>query len=378
MTGTINPLGPRLPDVQRIALLRGGGLGDLVFVLPAAQALRTAYPDAELVLLGTQGHAAILRERPGPIDRVEILPTATGVFALAPGAEPDAGEQDAFFHRVTARPIDLAVQAHGGGRWSNPLLRRLGARHTIGARSPDAVALDRWLPYRYHQHEALRWLEVVELVGATGPATARLTVTERDRREADACLAGLPRPLVVVHPGATDPRRCWPERGFAEVVGALVDAGCGIAVIGTPDEAGLVDLIVAGRRAVRGLAGALSLSGLVGVLDRADVVLANDSGPRHLAEAVGTPTIGLFWCGNMINAGPLGRARNRVLIGWTTHCPVCGARLTDGGGGADCGHEDSWIASIAAPAVIEEVLTLLAEHSVRPAAIPPRSASPPR
>jgi hypothetical protein len=43
---------------------------------------------------------------------------------------------------------------------------------------------------------------------------------------------------------------------------------------------------------------------------------------RHLAEALGTPTVGLFWCGNMIKAAPFGRAANRMLIGWTVRCPV--------------------------------------------------------
>ncbi len=357
MAMNIGPLGPRLSDVHRIALLRGGGLGDLVFVLPAAQALRDAYPDAELVLLGTPAHAELLRDRPGPIDTGYPLPVAAGVFA-----GPETITDAEFFRQVTQKPIDLAVQAHGGGRWSNPFLLRLGARHTIGTRSQDAVELDRWLPYRYYQHEALRWLEVVGLAGATGDITPRLSVTDRDRDEADAALRGLPEPTIVLHPGATDPRRRWPAQRFADVAARLADAGHGVAVLGSADERDLVERVVgsAGRGAnAVGLAGRLSLSGLVGVLARAAVVVANDSGPRHLAEAVGTPTVGLFWCGNVINAGPFGRAVNRVLIGWTVHCPVCGAALTDGGGGPDCGHDESWVDGIAADVVFHDVCDLL-------------------
>ena len=62
--------------------------------------------------------------------------------------------------------FDLAVQLHGGGRFSNPFLLRLGARHTVGSRTEDAAPLERTIPYTYYQHEPLRGLEVVGLAGA--------------------------------------------------------------------------------------------------------------------------------------------------------------------------------------------------------------------
>lgn len=339
-------------DVRRIAVLRGGGLGDLVFALPACQALRTAYPDAELTLLGTPAYAALLTGRPGPVDRVVPLPTARGVHE---GPGPDAEE---FFRWARAEHFDLAVQAHGGGRWSNPFLLHLGARHTIGTRTPDAVAPERWLPYRYHQHETVRWLELVGLAGATGGIRAHLAVTDADRAAADAALAGLPRPLVALHPGATDPRRRWPC--FEPLARRLTEAGFGVAVVGTRDEADLVATVAGGtaRGTARGLAGALDVSGLVGVLAASDVVVANDSGPRHLAEAVGTPTVSVFWCANVINAAPFGRARHRVHISWTVRCPVCGLGLTDPSG-PTCDHRESWVAGVPLPDVLADTLELL-------------------
>jgi ADP-heptose:LPS heptosyltransferase len=358
MSNDIGPLGPRLDGVRRIAVLRGGGLGDLVFALPAIQALKDTYPDADVTLLGTPAHAALLADRPGPISRVLPLPVATGVFQPE-HTEPDPAEQDAFFRRANAERFDLAVQAHGGGRWSNPFVRRLGARHAIGAVAADAEPLDRCLPYRYYQHEALRWLELVGLVGATGSIRARLAVTERDQTAGARALAGLPRPVVTIHPGATDPRRRWPITGFADVAARLATDGLGVAVIGSADETELVDRVVrrAHHRAVRGLAGKVDLTGLVGTLAASAVVLANDSGPRHLAEAVGVPTVGVFWCGNMINAGPFGRATRRVRIGWTVRCPACGRDLTAGGTG--CGHRDSWVADVRADDLHADVRDLL-------------------
>jgi ADP-heptose:LPS heptosyltransferase len=354
----IGPVGPPLADVRRIAVLRGGGLGDLMFVLPAVAALRAAYPAAQLVLLGTPSHAELLADRPGPVDRVQVLPVATGVHQSRPTGTSDLPTQAEFFRRVGR--FDLAVQAHGGGRWSNPFLRRLDAQHTIGTRTPDAEPLDRSLPYHYHQHEALRWLELVGLVGATGPVRARLAVTDADR----AATPDLPRPLVTVHPGATDPRRRWPAAGFAAVAAWLAASGVGVVVIGSADEGTLVADVV--RRAdhplVHGLAGRLSLAGLVGTLAASAVVLANDSGPRHIADAIGVPTVSVFWCGNVINAAPFGRGRHRVHIGWTTRCPACGHDLTVPNG-QTCDHEDSWVAGVTAEGVLADVCDLLSRRS---------------
>jgi ADP-heptose:LPS heptosyltransferase len=165
---------------------------------------------------------------------------------------------------------------------------------------------------------------------------------------------------VTVHPGATDPRRRWPVTGFATVARRLAASGVDVAVIGSADERALVADVVrgAGHPLVRDLAGRLDLSGLVGTLAASAVVLANDSGPRHLADAVGVPTVSVFWCGNMINAAPFGRARHRVHIGWTTRCPACGRDLTVRSG-PECGHDDSWVADVAADAVLADACDLL-------------------
>src|SRR3712207_6430154 len=132
--------------------------------LPALAALRSAYPSAELVLLGTPLHADLLAERPGTFaDRVEVVPFSHGVRG---GGEEDIGSLQVFFGKLRQERFDLGVQLHGGGRWSNPFLRRVGARVVVGSRTPDAEPLDRDLPYVLFQHEVLRLLEVVGLAGA--------------------------------------------------------------------------------------------------------------------------------------------------------------------------------------------------------------------
>jgi ADP-heptose:LPS heptosyltransferase len=263
--------------------------------------------------------------------------------------------------------FDLVLQLHGGGAFSNPFVQRLGARVTAGLRAPDAPPLDRTVPYVYYGHEIVRFLEVAALVGAP-PVTyePRLHVTAADHVAAAAALAGLADPVVVLHPGATDPRRHWPVDRFAAVGDELHRAGAEVVVTGSANERPLAArLAVAMHHPVRDLAGRLDLRGLVGVLERAAVVVSNDTGPRHVAEAVGTATVAVYWCGNLINAGPLTRARHRPHISWQTHCPECGAdSMSDlypaRTGGTACRHRASFVSSVPVAEVLPDALDLLA------------------
>jgi ADP-heptose:LPS heptosyltransferase len=97
--------------------------------------------------------------------------------------------------------------------------------------------------------------------------------------------------------------------------------------------------------------------------------VANDSGPLHLARAVGPATVGLYWCGNAINAAPTVRTRHPppATGHWTVHCPVCGTDTSTAGfphrPGDGCAHRPSFLHQIPVVEVIDEVLDLLARTS---------------
>lgn len=319
---------PVVPDVRRIAVLRAVGIGDLVLALPALDALHAAYPDAELVLLARAPHRELLRGRPGPVDRVEVVPPYPGVGDDT--ASRDSPEVRAWF---AAQPVpDLAEQLHGGGGNSNPFVRRLGARVSVGARAAGAPGLDRDMAYGTDQHEVLRLLEVVALAGASPVGLApRLLPAPGDAAAARAVLPDDGRPLVVLHPGATDPLRRWPVERFAAVADALAGRGCTVAVVGSgPDDAATAARLCAlALTAPVDLVDRLPLPATAGLLARADLLVGNDSGPRHLAEALGTPTVGVFWLPNLLNAGPLTRARHRVAVSRRTTWPAGEATVAD-------------------------------------------------
>lgn len=359
---------PPLVEVATIVVLRGGGLGDLVMALPALQALRGRYPRAALTLLGTVAHARLLAGRPGPVDEVLALPVIPGVHE-PPGFAADPVATAQFVRQLRGRGFDLAVQLHGGGRWSNPLLHQLAAGCTVGSQTDDAQPLDRSVPFRYYHHETLRALEVVGLVGATAAELQpTLAVLDSDLAAADAVMAGLPRPVLAVHPGASDARRRWPCVRFAQVTAALVNDGCGALVLGTPAESELVHGVVSATRrrlpralrtSVRALPATMDEPQLVGVLARSAALLGNDSGPRHLAGALDTATVAVYWAGNLINAGPLRPARHRVHIGWTVQCPVCGRPCADATGYHRCEHDVSFVAEVEPGAVLADLRCLL-------------------
>jgi ADP-heptose:LPS heptosyltransferase len=353
-----------VPDVRKIAVLRANAIGDFVLALPALAALRAAYRQAEIVLLGLPWHAGFLHGRPGPVDRVIAIPPVPGVR----DGEADRVAVDAFFRSMEEERFDLAIQLHGGGRHSNPFVKRLGARLSVGLQAADAQPLDRCIPHTYFQPEIVRYLEVVALAGAPPlDLDPRLAVTAGDREEAARVVPRSDAPLALLHPGASDPRRRWPVSHFTQVGNALRDAGAHVLVNGTGAE---LELCSALSRSVPGsvnICGLLSLGGLLGVLARCAVVVSNDTGPLHLAAAVGTRTVGIYWCFNLVNSSQLTRMLHRPFVSWTTHCPACARNCTDG----RCAHEVSFVASVPVDAVRDAAL----EHLWRSTA--PRRGSQP-
>lgn len=351
-------IGSRVEGVERIAVLRANALGDLVFALPALDALRAAYPDARITLIGRAWQRELLRDRPSPVD--EVVPVVGDETADGPGEAPwlAAGPEArrAWLAAMRARRFDIAIQLHGGGRNSNPLVEALGARVTAGAATEDAPSLDRSIPYVYYQQEAARCLEVVGLVGAAPRGLApHLAVTDADRAAA-AELLDLDLPYAVLHAGASDVRRRWPAPGFAPVGDAIAAAGLRVVLSGRSEEACVTaEVRAAMETRALDLAGMTSLPALVGLLANARIVISNDTGPMHLAIAVGTPTVGIYWIGNLVNGGPLTRALHRPVIAWRVRCPVCGVDCTR----TECGHGVSFVDEARVEEVIEAAVTLL-------------------
>ncbi len=342
-------------SVRKIAVLRANGIGDYVFALPALEALRARFPEAEIVLLGKPWHKEFLTGRPGPVDRIVVIPRCAGVGEPEDFVNDDE-LLDRFFRSMAEEKFDLAVQLHGGGRYSNPFVKRLGAGVTVGLRAPGVAPLDRWLRYIYFQPERLRYLEAVALVGAS-PVTLepRLAARKRDAQEALGAVPEDGRPIVILHPGATAMRRRWRPDRFAEVGDQLAHAGYRIVITGDQSEAALAQGVGEKMAQPAEVVCHLSLGGVLELLRRAMLVISNDSGPLHLAAAAGTRTVGIFWCGNVITAGILWRTRHRPVLSWRLDCPVCGRNTIHD----TCSHETSFVDDVGVEDVMREATDLL-------------------
>lgn len=356
-----------LAGIRKIAILRANALGDFIFALPALQALRTTYPQAEIVYLGKTWHQEFVPGHVPAIDRVVIVPPYPGV-GKAEDIVTSRAELDAFFDEMQHEQFDLALQLHGGGRFSNPFLLRLGARHTIGLRTPDAAELEVSIPYVFYQNEVLRLLEVVSYVGArTDDIVPRLPATRADIAQARKIVEQYGKQktgkFVVLHPGASDSRRHWPAENFAAVAHDLYGRGFDVFVTGTPEEHKLVQAVITeahGKAA--DLCGQLSLGALTGLLARADLVVSNDTGPLHLAGALGAKSVGIYWIGNLITAGHMTRSGHRPQVSWTTRCPVCDTSCVASGYPFDasaCKHAISFVSDVTIERVLGDCYELL-------------------
>lgn len=355
--------GPRMTELshyRKIAVLNANGISDFVFSLPALNALRSAIPHADIVLLAKAWHEQFLRGRKQPIDRVVVVPPYVGVGEINPGKE-DPNQIKQFFAAMGEEEFDVAIQLHDGGLHSNPFVKRLAANLTVGTKSPDAVPLDRWVPYVGIQSQIMRAFEVLALLNVQPKQLEpRIMLTHADRREIGPFISDISGPLIVMHPGARDPRQRWPAEKFAQVADGLAADGASVALNGVAEERDIIAAVLSHMHAPAiNLCGRLSLGGLAGLMSQAAVVVSNDSGPLHLATAVGASTVGIFWCGNLINNMPINRTRHRPAVGWRLNCPRCGRNTQT----ENCNHQESLVADVSVEEVLHSARDLLAQSA---------------
>ncbi len=195
-------------NIRKIAILRANALGDLIVTLPAIKAIRNAYPDAEIILLGKPWHKDFLVKGRSPVDRVIIVPVKKGIRSEGNQHE-NMIETERFFNKMRQEQFDIAISFQGNGTSANSFIKELQARYTAGFWTEGAERLDQCVDYYYYQSETLRYVELAGLIGAT-PAglEPEIHVLEKDREEIGNFICELDnKPFTVLHPVATDIRR---------------------------------------------------------------------------------------------------------------------------------------------------------------------------
>jgi lipopolysaccharide heptosyltransferase II len=287
-----------------VLCVRLDALGDVLMTTPALRALKESRPGRRLTLL-TSPAAAPLAALVPEIDDViaydapwvkGTAPRRDGTpeFAMAERLRRGGFDAAAVFTVYSQNPLPAAFLCHLAG-----VPRRLAH-----CRENPYQLLTDWIPEpepeRFVRHEVRRQLDLVGAVGCrTSDERLSLRVPQEVRRRADAALARLgvdrSRPWVAVHPGASAASRRYPPERFAEAARLLADHGLPVVFTGADRERELVEAVRAAMGAPsRSLAGELDLAGLAAVIARAAVLVTNNTGPAHVAAAVGTPVVDLY------------------------------------------------------------------------------------
>ncbi len=331
---------------RSVAVFRALQLGDALVAIPALRAFRRAWPGARITLIGLPWLKALLPRLSDLIDEVMPFPGFPGL----PEQPVDPAACVAFLRQAQARRFDLALQLHGSGRYSNAIVRLFGARVTAGFTAPgEPNLLDLTETWNADRHEVLRWLDLARLLGVPAAgAYLEFPILPDDQRELAEVFRPA-KPYAVLHPGSREASRRWPAERFLEVAQHLAAGGLTVVFTGTSEERRLADALGEGVDGALSLAGRTSLGALAALLEGAAVFVGNDSGPAHLARAVGTPTVTVHGSARLENWGPLEPAQNRAF-----YVPL-GCRPQ---GCGDCAWEYRCLTSIAAPAVAAAALEL--------------------
>lgn len=267
-------------NYQRILVIRLGALGDLVLCAPAFQAIRAAYPRAIITLL----------TQPQWIDFTRAMPWFDHIMADARPEPWDIGSWFDLLRRVRESAPQCVFDLQGKRRQA-ALYALLGGPFGGVAWSGAAwrCRYPRAWPPLPHWH-------FVDFLGAQLQAAglALPPQTDFDWLDASVDKLGLPEKFVLLIPGCapTRPEKRWPH--FALLARRLQNQGIATVMIGTRAEA---EVLAGIKRAVPeaiDLGGQTSLLQIGAVARRAESVIANDTGPAHIAAAVGTPTLSLF------------------------------------------------------------------------------------
>lgn len=322
---------PRPPE--HILVTKFLGLGSILLATPLLRRLRATYPTARITFLTFGANAELVRRLP-EVDRVEVVRPGAGVLGLlasVPG----------LLWRLRRQRFDLAIDLEFYSRLSNLVNWGSGARRRVGffvrdrfrgALLTDPVYFNPTLPYGDAVQALLRPLGLEPGQGEplVAPVVARAEAFAAQRR---LLTLGVPTEgtVVVLNVNASDLcyERRWPGERYARLVerfGDEIAHADRFVFIGTAGESGTVREVLTGIRAdlqsrCLDLSGRTSLVELTCLLQRAALLITNDSGPLHLAAALDVPTVSLFGPETPALYGPVG-SRHLVLYAghWCSPC----------------------------------------------------------
>jgi len=308
---------PYQEDPERILILKPSSLGDIIHSLPTLAAVRERFPKSFIGWLVKKEWAGILEGHPC-LD--ELLSFSFRLSSVRP-----------MIGAVRRHRFDLVLDLQGLlrtgllGYFSGATIRigfeearefsPLFYTHRVKSDGKSLHAVDRYL------------LIARELGARPDPKRFDIFLTEQNHARVQEMVKpfGGDRPILAIHASSRQEVKRWPLERFAELADKINRAGLGVPVfIGAKNDVQDIALI---RKRMRtdsiDLAGQTSLKELATLLGLSRLLITNDSGPMHLAAAVGTPVVALFGPTDPRKIGPYGEGH--IVLQHTDQCPACRA-----------------------------------------------------
>jgi lipopolysaccharide heptosyltransferase II len=312
------PLTTQHARPQRILVIRLDLIGDLVLSMTLVRALKRSYPQAEIDLLALPASAKVVMHDP---ELTEIITYDPNVWRRPKALIQPKNWREAFSlrRRLRARHYDIAVSVFGP--WAGIIAALSGARRRVGfgresypGFMTDNVPGRHWSPGD-HKHEVDYCLELAKSSGAiTSPADRipRLYVDPQACQQLEQLLmqqdVQQAKPVIACHVSSNNGQsKRWPIPYWATLIDKLIrEQGAQVIFTGAPVDTPLIESVShrMQEQAIN-LAGKTSLPQLVALLQRADLVISGDSGPMHIAAAVGTPLIAIHGPTDPALSGPV-------------------------------------------------------------------------
>ncbi len=295
------------PAAPCILIIKRSSLGDITHALPVANALRDTYPDAHIAWLVESRFAEILDNHPALTEVITIRHCGLG--------EPLGLIRETARVRaeMLKRRFDWALDLQGLLK-SAYLLRLSGAQRRIGLaqerREFNQRMCNELAPGPADAHAVLRCLQMAKHLGCdVSNPRFDLPVEPAARDWADRILSeadfGGRRPLVGINPAASSVHKQWPPDRFAALTDMMPEVSW--VILGGPGDVALAQGIAAQTASPHIVtAGRTDLKQLVALISRLDALVTADTGPMHVAAALGVPTVALFGPTNPAYTGPFG------------------------------------------------------------------------
>jgi lipopolysaccharide heptosyltransferase I len=303
---------PPLAEVhaERIALIKPSALGDVLHALPVLGALRHKFPDAHISWIINRSYQPLIE---GHRALSQTIPFDRG--ALKVGWRRAAGSSLALARTLRKSRFDLVIDLQGLAR-SGLMALATGAKRRVGlstAREGAHLAYTDLIdvPDQATSHAVDRYWRVAEALGVGElPKRFDVPVQAESRPWVQSQLKDAPRPWMAFAVGSRWLTKRWPPDHFAALARRAQEAFGGTALfVGTPDEAPLAQQVIGQLRGPsRDFVGTTTLQQLAGLLEAADVMISNDTGPLHLAAALGRPCVAPYTCTQVRRHGPYGQA----------------------------------------------------------------------